>query len=222
MFTGLIETTGIVTGRSKNHLRVRPATALSAPQYGESVAVNGCCLTLERELAGGVLEFFTLHETLRRTNLEAAAASGATVNLERAMTPEKRFGGHLVTGHIDAAGELLHCGRTPDGDYELRIALPDEIAPEIAFKGSVAVDGVSLTVASVGDGFFTVRLIPVTLGDTALSRRKPGDLLNLESDVLAKYVRRGMECARCRKETAAEVGGGTVTAEKLREAGFEL
>jgi len=191
MFTGLVEQTGIITRLGSSHLTVKPEHRFEDPEVGESCAVNGCCLTAERFLPDGSIEFYTLAETLRRTNLGALA--GGCVNLERAMRPDGRMGGHIVQGHVDAPAEILSFRNLPDGDWELKVQLPDALAPEIAPKGSVAIDGVSLTVASVGVDFFTVRLIPQTLGVTALTSRKAGELLNIETDVIAKYLRRMVE-----------------------------
>ena len=189
MFTGLVEQTGILLARQGSRLTVRPEHPFASPEAGESIAVNGCCLTAERFGADGSVEFFTLAETLRRTNLGALKV-GSPVNLERALCAGARLGGHIVQGHVDAAAPLRSLRRLPDGDVEFAVELPPELAPEIALKGSVALDGVSLTVAAVGKEFFAVRLIPQTLNVTALKERKAGDLINLETDVIAKYLRR--------------------------------
>ena len=189
MFTGLVEQTGILLARQGGRLTIRPDRPFASPETGESIAVNGCCLTAERFGADGSVEFFTLAETLRRTNL-GALRLGSRVNLERAMCAGARLGGHIVQGHVDAAAPLRSLRRLPDGDVEFAVELSPELAPEIAMKGSVALDGVSLTVAAVEKEFFAVRLIPQTLSVTALKERKAGDLINLETDVIAKYLRR--------------------------------
>ena len=186
MFTGLVEMTGVLVNLHGEHLTLRPSKPFADPQYGESVAVNGCCLTLERELPGGTLEFFTLAETQRRTNL-GRLKPGSLLNIERALRVGDRLGGHIVSGHIDAAAPVLDYRKMPDGDFELRVALPELLAPELVEKGSIAIDGVSLTVIEVGGDFFTVRLIPVTRSDTALVERTPGSLVNLEGDVTKQY-----------------------------------
>lgn len=205
MFTGLVEMTGVLVNLHGEHLTLRPSKPFADPQYGESVAVNGCCLTLERELPGGTLEFFTLAETQRRTNL-GRLKPGSLLNIERALRVGDRLGGHIVSGHIDAAAPVLDYRKMPDGDFELRVALPELLARNIVEKGSIAIDGVSLTVIEVGGDFFTVRLIPVTRSDTALVERTPGSLVNLEGDVIGKYVRRQFELrsgrARSRSPTS--------------------
>ncbi len=218
MFTGLIQTTAELLERrisgSAGKLRVRPKRALDHPEYGESIAVNGACLTLERALPDGSLEFHTLAETLDRTNL-GLLPTGATLNLERALRLGDRLGGHLVTGHVDAACRMLELRRLAVGDWELAIAMPAEIALQIVEKGSVAIDGVSLTVAGVEADSFTVRLIPVTLQDTALEARRPGETVNIETDLLGKYVARLLGGA-----AAASPASPPVTMETLFEAGF--
>jgi len=218
MFTGLVQMTGTLVGVHGEHLDLRPSKVFESPAYGESVAINGCCLTLERELSNGVLEFFTMAETQRRTNL-GKLRPGSLLNIERALRLGDRLGGHIVSGHIDAAAEVLSYERMPDGDWELRVALPEVLAPELVEKGSVAIDGVSLTVVEVGTDFFSVRLIPVTRSDTALVERIPGTRVNLEGDVLGKYVRRQFEL---RSGIAADSAAprSEVTMDTLREAGF--
>ena len=215
MFTGLVEMTGVLVNLHGEHLTLRPSKPFAEPQYGESVAVNGCCLTLERELPGGTLEFFTLAETQRRTNL-GRLKPGSLLNIERALHIGDRLGGHIVSGHIDAAAPVLDYRKMPDGDFELRVALPELLAPELVEKGSIAIDGVSLTVIEVGGDFFTVRLIPVTRSDTALVERTPGSLVNLEGDVIGKYVRRQFELRSGR----APEPKSDITMDTLREAGF--
>ena len=212
MFTGLVEMTGSLAGCSGEHLRIRPGRVFADPVFGESVAVNGCCLTLERVLPNGELEFFTMAETLKRTNL-GSLKKGDPVNMERALKAGARLGGHIVSGHIDGTGEVLDFHRRPDGDYELKISLSEELAPEVVAKGSIAIDGVSLTVVEVGNGYFTVHLIPVTRDETALVQRSKGAAVNLETDVLAKYVRRQLEYMQ--KSPKSEI-----TMDTLREAGF--
>ncbi len=214
MFTGLVETTGILAGRSGERLQIKSQRPLRDPVYGESIAVNGCCLTLERVLPDGTLEFFTMSETLRRTNL-GELAPGAKVNLERALRLGDRLGGHIVSGHIDVTGKVVSFRKTATGDYEFKVAIPPEFAAEIVEKGSIAIDGVSLTVIEAGDDFFTVGLIPVTRAETALADRAPGSRVNLESDLLGKYVRRQLGFTGRPKEAASHI-----TMDTLREAGF--
>ena len=210
MFTGLIEGTGRIVERSGARLAVRADFAFEAKR-GDSISVNGCCLTLVRDVSDGTLEFFTLGETLGRTSLGALPV-GAKVNLERALSVGSRLDGHLVQGHVDAALKVLSLARTATGDTEMRIELPPEFAALVVEKGSVAVDGVSLTVAKLDASGFTVCLIPETLARTALSERRAGSLVNIEFDILGKYVRRQLECRAA--------SSGALTWEKLSSAGF--
>ena len=212
MFTGLVQTLGRIAERSGGKLVIRPAVMPENPVRGESIAVNGCCLTLE-SFTGGVLTFHTLQESLRRTNL-GRLPLGSQVNLERALRLGDPLGGHIVQGHVDTAAEVLGLGVLSDGDCDLRIALEQEYAPLVVTSGSVAVDGVSLTVAEIGADFFSVRLIPVTLEDTALAGRTPGTTVNLEFDILGRYILRQSEL----RERGPARGG--VTMDTLREAGF--
>ena len=212
MFTGLIEGTGRIASRGASHLSIRPDFPLE-PERGDSIAVNGCCLTLERRTADGALEFFTLAETLGRTALGALPV-GAPVNLERALAVGSRLDGHLVQGHVDAALEVLALGRDAGNDTVLRIELPREFADLAVEKGSIAVDGVSLTVAALDETSFSVCLIPETWKRTALSFLRAGNRVNIEFDILGKYVRRQLECrSKERRE-------GTLTWETLSSAGF--
>ncbi len=156
-------------------------------EVGESVAVAGACLTVE-EGASGRLAFFCSQETLQRTTL-GQLPLGSRVNLERALRLGDRLGGHWVAGHVDARVRVLR--RRPEGEgLVLRLELPEDLAPEVAEKGSVAVDGVSLTVTAVGAGWFEVSLVPFTLQATTLGFLRVRSLVNLETDILAKYVRR--------------------------------
>ena len=191
MFTGLVETTGEIAAldltTSGARLLVRAPAIAGEVRIGDSVAVNGCCLTAVAQ-DGETIRFDLLHETLERTSLRGAAA-GALVNLERALAAGARLGGHFVQGHVDCASEIL--ALEPHGaDHRLEIALPREFAQYVAFKGSIAIDGISLTVAEVGATSFVVWLIPHTVAVTNLRSRRAGDRVNLEFDLLAKYVER--------------------------------
>jgi len=212
MFTGLIQSKGKIVSRGGGSLIIRPEQEIENPVYGESIAVNGCCLTLENAV-GKDLKFHTMEVSLRRTNL-GLLPPGSTVNLERALRMGDRLGGHIVQGHVDTAAQVLECGQLPDGDFLLKIALDAEFAPLIVAKGSVAVDGVSLTVAEAGRDHFAVRLIPVTRQDTALAERGAGTRVNLEFDVLGRYVLRMNELRQSSKTSP------TITMDTLREAGF--
>jgi riboflavin synthase len=166
---------------------LRAPLVASDASLGDSVAVNGCCLTVTAR-DGDTLAFDLLAETLARTNL-SRLEPGAPVNLERALAAHARLGGHFVQGHIDTTGQVL--GFDPHGaDHRLEIALPAEFARYVAFKGSIAIDGISLTVAEVQPDRFVVWIIPHTLAMTNLRTRKAGDFVNLECDLLAKYVER--------------------------------
>ncbi len=191
MFTGLVIETGELlslerTGESARLTLRAPATGPAA-QIGDSIAVNGCCLTVTVR-DGEHVSFDLLAETLRLTNLGALAA-GAKVNLEPAIGAGAKLGGHFVQGHVDTAAELLDF--SPHGsDFRLEIALPAEFAQYVAFKGSIAVDGISLTVAEVREESFVCWIIPHTRAVTNLAARKKGERVNLEFDLLAKYVER--------------------------------
>ena len=193
MFTGIIEGTGTVAALAAAADGSGARLTVDAPwlagrlEVGESVAVNGCCVTVAEATAAGFAADLVA-ETLRRTALGGLAA-GAAVNLDRPMALGGRLGGHLVQGHVDGVAKVLD--RTPVGDgQEIRVELPPELERYVVEKGSVAVDGVSLTVAGVGPGWFAVALVPHTLEVTTLGRRRPGDLVQLEVDVVAKYVER--------------------------------
>ncbi len=215
MFTGLIESTGTLIRRNSSggagKLAVKFKRPFADPVIGESIAVNGCCLTLEQADRDGTMHFHTLEETLRRTNL-GALPIGSVVNGERALCAGARLGGHMVSGHVDAACKVISMAQQ-GADVELKIAMPPELAPFMVEKGSVAVDGVSLTLVAVTDSFFTVHLIPVTLGETALALRSPGMTVNIETDIIGKYVVRQMSLA-------GRSGASGVSMDTLREAGF--
>jgi riboflavin synthase len=191
MFTGIVEELGEVSALTDLGDSVRltlrgPAVVVDAG-HGDSIAVNGVCLTVVETTADG----FTadvMRETLDRSCL-GALRPGDPVNLERPMRLDGRLGGHLVQGHVDGTGTIV--ARAPSEHWDVvRVSLPDELARYVVHKGSVTVDGVSLTVASVLDDSFTVSLIPTTLDLTTLGRKQVGDPVNLEVDVVAKYVER--------------------------------
>lgn len=188
MFTGIVEELGEVVGLADGRLRVAAATVLADATIGASIAVNGCCLTvvhLDVPAVGqpGIWEADLSGETLARTGLGDLRA-GDVVNLERPLAADGRFGGHVVQGHVDGVGTLEVS--PPD----LRIAAPEGILRYLVPKGSVTVDGVSLTVVDVDDAGFTVAVIPHTAAVTTLGHKPPGSRVNLEVDVLAKYVER--------------------------------
>jgi riboflavin synthase len=199
VFTGIVEEVGTLVvredGADSAVLRIRARKALQDVALGDSIAVNGVCLTVtgvEPDTAGGgVWSTDVMAETLRRSSL-GAVGTGDPVNLERAVTPSTRLGGHIVQGHVDGVGTVV--SRTPGDDWEIvRIAVPAALARYVVEKGSITVDGVSLTVSALADDvepWFEVSLIPTTLRETTLGGRAPGDQVNLEVDVIAKYVER--------------------------------
>ncbi len=193
MFTGIVEELGLVESLTDQgdavRLAVRGPAVVQDAAPGDSIAVNGCCLTVA-ELDGESFTADVMQETLLKTGL-GSLEPGAPVNLERAVTATTRLGGHLVQGHVDETGTLV--ARTPSEHWELvEVSFSPRLAAYLVEKGSVTVDGVSLTVVSVDDeaGTFTVSLIPETLARTTLGTRRPGDVVNLEVDVIAKYVER--------------------------------
>lgn len=189
MFTGIIEELGTVEALEDQgdavRLSVRGELVTSDAGLGDSIAVNGCCLTVVTNI-GGVFTADVMRETLLKTSL-ADFREGTRVNLERAVTPATRLGGHMVQGHVDGTGTVV--SRMPSEHWEIvEVSLPAELARYVVEKGSITVDGISLTVVSINESSFTVSLIPETLARTTLGFKQPGDAVNLEVDVLAKYV----------------------------------
>jgi len=213
MFTGIVEEVGTVVSVERKaesaRLTVEAPLASQGTAVGDSIAVNGACLTVVR-VDGTRLGFDAVPETLQRTSLRMARP-GQRVNLERALAAGGRLGGHFVQGHVDGTGRILSI--TPEGGaHVVRAAAPPEVQPYLVPKGSVAVDGISLTVAGVEDGGFKLWIIPHTWKATNLRDRRPGDPVNLEADILAKYVHRLM---------SAREGRAGVTEELLATAGFD-
>jgi riboflavin synthase len=194
MFTGIVEELGEVTyltdaGGDSAVIAVRGPVVTSDAKHGDSISVNGVCLTVIDNV-DGVFTADVMGETLRRSSL-GVLASGSPVNLERAATVGSRLGGHLVQGHVDGVARII--AREPADDWEvLRFSLPPELAKYVVEKGSITVDGVSLTVMAVDDESFSVGLIPTTLKLTVLGAKAVGDPVNLEVDVIAKYVEKLM------------------------------
>ena len=190
MFTGIVEETGTVARITRRtdaiELVVRASVCARGLKVGDSLAVNGCCLTAVKLGKSRLLHFDLLEETWGRTNLQFAKP-GARVNLERPMPAGGRFGGHFVTGHIDGAGKIIRWERSGQ-DHGLEIAALPEAMRYVVFKGSIAVDGISLTVAAVAKESFRVWIIPRTYEVTALRQRRVGDAVNVEADLLGKYV----------------------------------
>jgi len=193
VFTGLVEEVGRVSsleGGEMLRLSISAVRISEDAHAGDSVCVNGACLTVG-EVDGRTLSFFAMPETLRRTALGGLAA-GRPVNLERAMSAGGRFGGHIVQGHVDGVGRVL--GLSPEGDAEIwEFQAPEAVLRFCVEKGSICVDGISLTLVSVGEGSFTVSILPQTRANTNLGELGPGSRVNLEADVIGKYVERLLE-----------------------------
>jgi riboflavin synthase len=193
LFTGLVADLGEVTGveQSDDGVRLKVSTNLANELHeGDSIAVNGVCLTAT-EIGGGTFSADVMNETLKLSSL-AEISAGRPVNLELPMRPADRLGGHIVQGHVDGVGRVTE---THDDGFSRRVTIepPQELLRYIVHKGSIAVDGISLTVASINSRSFTVSLIPETLERTNLGDAEPGASVNLEVDVLAKYVERLLE-----------------------------
>src|SRR3954468_14661568 len=191
MFTGIVEELGEVVALDREgdsaRLAVRGPLVVSDAVHGASIAVNGVCLTVV-DLKGDVFTVDVMKESLDRSSL-AALAPGSPVNLERPVRPDGRLGGHIVQGHVDGVGRII--SRAPGDRWDVvTVELPAELARYVVDKGSITVDGISLTVVEARDDAFTVALIPTTLELTTLGRKRPGDPVNLEVDVVAKYVER--------------------------------
>lgn len=192
MFTGIVEELGEVVVKDdlcdSARLVIKGPVVTADVRHGDSIAVNGVCLTVVEVLPDGQFSTDVMAETLDRSSL-AALTAGSRVNLERAAAVNSRLGGHIVQGHVDGTGTVV--SRVPSANWEVvRIALPAMLARYVVAKGSITVDGVSLTVSALGDDWFEVSLIPTTLGLTTLGAAPPGSTVNLEVDVIAKYVER--------------------------------
>ncbi len=215
MFTGIIEAVGslrrLVRRGENAQLEIAAAALAATARLGDSIAVNGACLTIAA-LAGDFLVCDLSTETLVRTTL-GGLRKGSRVNLERPLALGDRVGGHLVTGHVDAVGHVL--GRTPQGEGAiLRVSFPPSLGLLLVQKGSIAIDGVSLTVANLASSHFDVAVIPYTLKETTLGERRAGDPVNLEADLIGKYIAR-LSSGEAR---AYQADGLTLTV--LKEYGF--
>lgn len=216
MFTGIIEELGTIRGvsltKDGGELQIDATTVLGGTKLGDSIAVNGTCLTVTKLEKDGFTAF-VMAESLRRTNL-GSLKRGSVVHLERAMAADGRFGGHMVTGHIDGQGTFLSL--KPEGQaVVLTIGADPEILSGIVEKGSIAIDGTSLTVMDVGKDSFRVGIIPHTGGHTALLDRPKGYACNLETDVIGKYIQKFLA-----KNTESAPKKSTLTMDFLRENGF--
>jgi riboflavin synthase len=217
MFTGIIEELGRVRSVEQRGEGVRMViearAVMEGTREGDSISVNGVCLTAVDVRADSFAADGS-RETLQRSTLSRLRA-GSVVNLERAVTPATRLGGHIVQGHVDARGRFLSAAEH-GGSWTVRISYPPDVARYLVFKGSVAVEGISLTVAALTDEYFEVAVIPKTWAVTNLSRLRSGEEVNLEADIIAKYVERILAVdPRLREE------GSTLTVEKLADLGYK-
>lgn len=217
MFTGIVEETGTVrqikNGAISAELKIEGKTIFSDIHLGDSIAVNGVCLTVTA-FDKNTFTADVMHETLKRSSL-GSLSSGSKVNLERAMSAQGRFGGHIVSGHIDGTGKIESL--TKDGiAVWVKISTSKEILRLIVEKGSITIDGISLTVADLGKDCFQVSVIPHTASNTTLLNKKKGDIVNLENDVVGKYVERLLAF----KKEEAPKNTSNITADFLYKNGF--
>lgn len=215
MFTGIIEETGrikkIQKGRHSGVISIQAETVLEGTKVGDSIAVNGVCLTVTG-LENGMFYADVMHETLSRSALRNLVP-GSRVNLERAMAADGRFGGHIVAGHVDGTGNIVRI-ENDDNAVWYTIQAEEELLRLVVEKGSVAVDGISLTVARTGNDWFSVSVIPHTSRETALRGKKPGDMVNLETDIIGKYIEKLIRGSTAKKPESA------ITEEFLLRCGF--
>jgi riboflavin synthase len=220
MFTGIIEEIGRVRSVERRgegvRMTVEARVVTEGTREGDSIAVNGVCLTA-LEVRADSFAADGSRETLQRSTLGSLRA-GSVVNLERAVTPATRLGGHIVQGHVDARGRFLSA-EEHGGSWTLRVAYPPEMARYLVFKGSVAVEGISLTVAALAEEYFEVAIIPKTWAVTNLSHLRTGDAVNLEADIIAKYVERILAVGG--RGAAAQGSADGITLERLAELGYK-
>ncbi|MEW6734189.1 MAG: riboflavin synthase [Acidobacteriota bacterium] len=216
MFTGIIEEVGkiraIQTHTQGGRIKIAAQTVLQGVKLGDSIAINGVCLTVV-DCNNGEIAFDISTETLARSTLGRLRA-GSAVNLERALAVGDRLGGHIVQGHVDGNGEFLSRQQTGDGSV-MRFSYPTELGRYICLKGSICVDGISLTVSNLANNWFEVAIIPHTLKITNLTELTVGSRVNLEVDILAKYVERMLYANR-----ELNSPNSTLTLDKLRELGY--
>lgn len=224
MFTGIIQCTGTLTGvvrtgGDERHFTVRPASPLAEVQDGESIALNGVCLSVESHTPQEYVVYASA-ETVGRSTL-GSLATGAEVNLERALALGDRLGGHLVSGHVDC---VAHVRRIISAGSSLKVELtyPAAYAPEVICKGSVCLDGISLTINDCGRDTLQVNVIPDTQKRTTMRHWRPGTAVNMETDIIGKYVRRLFQCGMVRNESLTAPAGGSqaISHEFLRQNGF--
>ncbi|MCF8720315.1 riboflavin synthase [Nitrospina gracilis] len=216
MFTGIIEALGTVThierSAEKARLIIETPEGFRGFELGESIACNGVCLTVAEILdAGFAVDLST--ETLSRTSFKQTA-EGTHLNLEKALTPNKKMSGHFVSGHVDQVGTVAGIEQNP-GEVRIRFEHPPELAPFVIEKGSAAVDGISLTVFDCRDNGFSVSIIPFTWEHTNLNQRKIGDWVNIECDMIGKYVLKA-----CESLFGGPIRGGNLTQDFLKQHGF--
>jgi riboflavin synthase len=209
MFTGIVEELGSVERIEPGRITIACRKVIEGSREGSSIAVNGVCLTAVN-LRPGSFSADMAPETLRRSNLGRLQA-GSRVNLERPLALSDRLSGHIVQGHVDGVGELISLEALGDENWWMKVRIPAGLERYLVYKGSIAIDGISLTVADVTGDVVSVTVIPHTYHNTTLGTRKPGDLLNLECDILAKHVEKLLG--------ALDVKPG-LTVEKLKEQGY--
>ena len=218
MFTGIVEELEqirkIQKGRSSAVLEIEARKVLEGTRVGDSICVSGVCLTVT-SLEGGRFTADVMHETLNRSALQNARP-GSLVNLERAMAADGRFGGHIVAGHVDGTGRIRGIERD-DNAVWYTIGAGDEILRYVVEKGSIAIDGISLTVTKVGEGWFSISAIPHTIRETTLQVKHQGDLVNLENDVIGKYVEKLLGLVPAGGQTGEK---SRITREFLSRYGF--
>ena len=216
MFTGIVEEVGTIQsikrGRKSSVLKIKGQKVLQGTRIGDSISTNGICLTVTK-VGNDFFEADVMSESLNRTNI-GELVPGSYVNLERALSLATRLGGHIVSGHIDGTGKIRNLKRD-DNAVWITIETAPELLRYIIEKGSIAIDGVSLTVVTVNDQFFKVSIIPHTGEETILLQKKMGDTVNLECDMIGKYVEKLLGL-----DSKEDVQEGQVTAELLRESGF--
>lgn len=214
MFTGIIEELGRLDAAEPrsagSRLRIAAHTIMSDLRDGDSVSVNGVCLTAV-DLKPGSFSADASPETLQRSTL-GALRTGSPVNLERALQAHSRLGGHIVQGHVDALGRVVSLDLLGDNNWWLKVQPPPELDRYLVFKGSIAIDGISLTIAALDDGILSVTIIPHTYENTNLKGRRPGDAVNLETDVLARYVEKMLATLSIRPDR--------LTVDKLQQQGY--
>lgn len=225
MFTGIIEETGkiesVANGNKSAIITIIADKVLKGTKIGDSIAVNGVCLTVT-SISGNKFTADVMAETIRRSSL-GTLKHGSKVNLERAMAADGRFGGHIVSGHIDGTGVIRSLERE-DNAVWVEIETPDKLLKYIVEKGSIAIDGISLTVAKLTDDSFSISVIPHTGEETTLLAKKPGDIVNLENDIIGKYVERLMNFNTSQKSPfdnkTATSTKSNITMDFLTENGF--